>query len=279
MRLPLAHAPTVSLKKVTDTEAAPFRYICRIGVTVGKSDLELATGLLVGPKHVLTAAHPLVDGGSLVRPEQVTVTPALNGSDAPFGNSGALDIVTSKGFSPGDEVTMDDFALIETEEDFSDLDTGPGFWGTSRHAFDDRGSVVGAIPGWRPGRFKVNISGYPLSKGRDTQWHSYDDTINLSKLELSGLSPSEQPLFLFFKNAIEQGMSGSPVWVTRHHSFGGRFAFAIVLGMKEIHGKRYAAGRVIDRELKEFIAKHTRTKLRGVGHEIKLGGVREFAIS
>lgn len=266
MRLPLAHSPTAVLSRVRKTENAPFRYICRIQVNIGRSDSEIATGFLVGPRHVLTAAHPLVDRSSLVAPGRVTVSPATDGPDAPFGNSDVASIFTRSGFTPGDEVTVDDLALLKTTEDFA-RSSGPafpvpGFWGTPRHAEDDRGSVVGAIPGWPPGHFKVNVGGYPLSRGGDTQWHCYDDSIKLSAAVAAKLSAAERRRFLFVRNAIEPGMSGAPLWVTRHRGLGGRFAFAVVLGMKEIDGKRYATGRLVDGSIRRWIRRKTGRALR-----------------
>jgi V8-like Glu-specific endopeptidase len=259
MSLPLAHAPTVPLKQVSDTTTAPYRYICRI-VTTGK--VSHSTGVLVGPKHVLTTAHSLVDGRRIVTAIQVLVIPGDNGIDVdlPFNESNVTNIITHPDFAPGDEVTPYDFALLETERDFS---KEPGFWGTPPSRLDSRGSIVGRILGWRPGKYKVNVSGYPsrVTAGQ-TQWHCYDDTLELSTSDLAALNTSEQQSLLFLKNAIEPGMSGSPVWVTRSASLGGRFDVAITLGMKKIRGRRLAVGRLIDREVRDFISKNTSRKLR-----------------
>jgi len=278
MNLPQAYSPTDSLKRVSDTEAAPFRYICQITALVGSNDVEISTGVLVGARHILTTAHSLVEGGRLINPDNVSVYPALNKSDVPFESSNIARIITSPGFTPGDEVTPNDFALLETKRDFS---KEPGFWGTPKNKFDSRGSVVGEISGWQPGRYKLNVSGYPNNVSAlstwdgQTQWHCYDDTVELSKGDFSSLSRGEQRNFLFFKNNIQPGMSGSPLWVTRNHNLGGRFAFAIVLGIKEINGRQFSVGRLIDRDVTSFIRKHTKKNLRKTPRR----EVNDYAIS
>lgn len=259
MSLPLAHKPSRRLRRVRDTEAPPFRLICKLlGANLDTTDREHGTGFLVSHKHVLTAAHILLDGSNnIVDPGDVEILPGLNDTYIPFESSPAKKIHVFPAYNPGDAVTVNDIALIETD-DFVAInkpDPAPGFWDMPPNKSDKIGTSIGAIVGWRSGQYRVNVGGYPVNS--DIQHYSFDDTIRISRSRLSTLPSDKRANFLFIKNDIRRGMSGSPVWVKRHSSVGGRVAFAIFLGMDEIQGKRYATARLITEDVIEFINDHT----------------------
>ena len=120
------------------------------------------------------------------------------------------------------------------------------------NSIDKIGTSIGALSGWRPRHYKVSISGYP--GGNEIQKRSFDKTLNIPKSKLSKLPKSKQNKFLFIRNDVRWGMSGSPVWIKRHWSKGGRIAFAVLLGMDAISGKRYATCRLITSDVKKFIS-------------------------
>jgi V8-like Glu-specific endopeptidase len=261
--LPREHSVGSSLARVGDTENAPFRYICLIVANVGASQVERGTGIVVGPRHVLTTAHSLVDGGSLISPVAISVDVGVD-RDNLLRESGVKKIITPRGFKPGDEVTENDFALLELD---ASMAKDPGIWGSPPSATDDRGSILGWIPGWTSG-FKANMAGYRLRKPDDVQFHSYDTTVKKSQGYIDHLSSRDKGAFrrgrlIAIKHAIEPGMSGSPVWVTRHKSMGGRFAVAMVLGVHRLtNGHRISVALTIGSRVTKFIARHTGQELR-----------------
>jgi glutamyl endopeptidase len=207
-------------RRVTNTRAAPFRYICHIGMPGG---LTLGTGTLVGPASVLTAAH-VVHG---VHPSRVVVTPARNGASRPFGWSRATSYVHwFPGFVASDEGTVRDLVLVRLA---SQVGRRAGWWTAraTRDANDDVGrSISGRALPQAAGLLRVNLSGYPRDKCGTppspvncgtTAWRTYDGTVRLR----SGL--------LHYLNDTKVGHSGSPVWVRRHPSIGGRVLVAVHL--------------------------------------------------
>lgn len=204
----------------------PFRYICNIEYVHHRGSNLLGTGTLIGPRAVLTVAHALVDTTRCRKldPKRIRVIPGqVKTGERPFGSSRAVDIKIDPGICGRDLVGGDnnlDFAIIILKRAF-DKPFGSfgrvGFWGEKRPVDDSRGTKIGALQGWRPGKFKVNHSGYgALNSGVQSHW--YSDT-------LLGSSGNK----LFINSKIQQGESGSPVWVTRDRSLGGRHLFGIVV--------------------------------------------------
>src|SRR5882757_33778 len=75
---------------VTDTSTIPWRCICHLEVEYEFGPVGYATGFLIGPKSVLTAAHVLVnlprtDPTKRRTARQVRVIPGRSGTIAPYG--------------------------------------------------------------------------------------------------------------------------------------------------------------------------------------------------
>jgi V8-like Glu-specific endopeptidase len=69
-------------RAVTDKWALPFRWICSLRATYSTGPAGRGTGLLVGPRQVLTAAHCLYRMSDGARPKAVEVI--LDGPGACF---------------------------------------------------------------------------------------------------------------------------------------------------------------------------------------------------
>lgn len=204
-----------------EVESPPWRYICSIeALPRGRDSVILGSGTLIGPTRVLTAAHVVSAPRTcaLPDPDRIRVTPGRAGSLSPFGQSRAANIIRNPAFDClVDDICSDrDFAVIELKDP---LGKKAGFWGQRpRPRFDSRGSKLGSIGGWRPGRYRVNYSGYPVTLN-GVQLGCYAQT----------LPGAPTPTILDFNGCCLKGHSGSPVWVTRDRSLGGRWLFGIVV--------------------------------------------------
>ncbi|MEZ5668719.1 MAG: hypothetical protein R3F55_15010 [Alphaproteobacteria bacterium] len=241
-------------KRRRDTDKVPFRYICQVVTTAqvttpaGTFNItSRGTGTLIAPRTVLTAAHnlvltkqDLVDAGvlsptasfnpRLAKAREVTVNPGRDGGSKPFPSANGA----ARFFFPGYLVrnaagtvtdvrsaTDKDIAILRIDRDLS---ASVGFWGEPRRAGDSTGTSVtrtGALP-QATGTLQVNLSGYPVDdrsvsspKPEGTQWSSFNLTVRKGSVNGAG------GLLLYFNDTLG-GHSGSPVWVTRHSSMGGR---------------------------------------------------------
>lgn len=231
-----------STNRITD---APYRYICQIVIRTGGRTF-VGAGTLVGPRTVLTAAHNLFSplNGRRLPAANLTITPARNGGDPPaFGASLARRLIPSPGYDHRrDHNTRRDFAVIQLRDA---LGSRAGWWGQRpRPAFDDLGTSLSTRLPQNPGVLRVNLSGYPVDKGGATQWRSYNRTIRLR----DGL--------LSYENDTEAGHSGSPVWVRRDRSMGGRVLVGVHIGFDPVTRASNRAVAITD-DILRFIATNT----------------------
>ena len=262
---------------VKDTKAAPYRYVCSVNSFYDSEYAPLGSmsGVLIGDRLVLTAAHVVWPQKDLIAKE-VYVIPGLKKGFMPFGSASATKLIiwpkykppklTSKGKLGYSTVDFEnDLALIVTREkigqahEYEPDQPGAGYWGKGVMPFDSQGTTIGALPGWRPGHFNANICGYPNVKRDRTPWYSFDST----------LKGALEPGLMFVRNKLCHGHSGSPVWIKRSRSQGGRVLIGIFIGWKFINSnKAQACVRLINEEFLQFIYDIHRGKK--VGKQITL---------
>lgn len=238
-----------SRRPIRNTKAVPYRWICQLemiyqdaGLWGGAANAFVGSGLLISPRHVLTAGHNVRNrfGGKLLDAKSVTVAPGRDRGSFPFGT------VKMKKFDCRPEWRdslnrCHDFAIITLESDignkkFSNLgNKALGHWGGSEKTYIE---VI------EPGKLKkrtAHVVGYPGDKcGYDAiEKHvrgaacQYEPKGKVPKKLIEcldkGLMASAQfgdkgkivegeaagaTAFVLYDMDTCQGHSGSPVWVT-----------------------------------------------------------------
>ena len=143
------------------------------------------SGVMVGPQHVLTAAHNVYDNKTSEWAEYVKVSPGANSGSAHFGTSIVVGAFVPKEYVDGNH--KHDLAFLVLSEDLG-KQTG---WATITALNDDE---------FEDTAFKV--TGYPGDKEAGQLW------------EMEGRIADTEDEVLKHKIATVQGQSGSPLWQT-----------------------------------------------------------------
>jgi V8-like Glu-specific endopeptidase len=161
--------------------SAPFDGVVYITDTIGEEDFQ-ASGVLIAPNLVLTAAHVVYEAG-VGTATNIVVSPGYDQGVAPFGSAYALSYNDNPVADYGDEES-----LSTSEDDLALIKLGTSFAGPT--IFDLGSDFPGGV---------AYVSGYPASANGAQQ----------SPAQAISLVPGTSILQGF---SLGAGSSGGPVW-------------------------------------------------------------------
>jgi len=176
----------------------PFSSVCRLYVTTtgrlrnGSNEVRVTnvgTGFIVGPRHILTAAHCVYDENfdpADAIASSVTVVPGLRNQFMPFGSYNSRAIFVKSAYRNGDRRRSNDLALIVVDSDIA-----------SR-----AGSFTLRVPQSLSGGVVANILGY---RGTGREMSYVDGPIR--SFEENGL------VALRYTMDTTGGVSGAPIYL------------------------------------------------------------------
>lgn len=197
---------------VGDTTAAPFGAVVRLEISFpGTASKFLASGVMIGPNDVLTAAHVLFNPDRGGYASSILVQPARSATFLPYGSAAAISIQV-----PPDYVTAESDPLASAPFDYGFITLGSVPAGPHLAVVSQGTAALSGA--------SILSAGYPVDKGGD-EMYSTAGTIDL----VDGVA-------LVFSDDLDlvAGQSGSPiirngvvVGILTHGQGGANFALRI----------------------------------------------------
>ena len=206
--------------QVKTTDGIPFRFICHLEMrAVDTTNTTVtarstATGVLIGPRHVLTTGHTLLAQSGRLKATHAWVSPGLNGSSRPFGRvEGTVFRIHPDWFRNGVEDEDYDYGMIVLddpigERKFKSLGNAPlGWWGDPANG---GGTRLERLDPASLDNVTVNVAGYPNDQAAGTMWMSNGQTTPLRDPQ-GQITTAARRLPHNADTHVSQ--SGSPVWM------------------------------------------------------------------
>jgi V8-like Glu-specific endopeptidase len=241
---------------VRDRLEIPYRWICQISVRKRKDGKLMsfgpaATGLLISPRHVLTAAHVLKnseknDHNQWVddEAELIKVAPARHGKDIPLGTYEVASWQTSPKWDPrrADSYKWD-YGIITLKKPIGSWtfrktkDKRLGYWGAKG---DGGNTYLEHLTAKQLEHATGYTAGYPEDRGGAVEMMAASG-------QLLGVDLHRRQEIMNMSIPADHGQSGSPIWV----QIGERRCLAGIVTQKNT-GEANLALRVNDEVIKQI---------------------------
>ncbi|WP_052046329.1 trypsin-like serine protease [Candidatus Paracaedibacter symbiosus] len=177
-------------ERIFNTHEWPYSMHGHLLMTFGGEIYFTGSGVLIGPNHVLTAAHNLYDRKRGRWAKEVIFTPGRDGNRYPFGDAKGTLLLCTQGWKQKNDKQHYDFGMVILDDPIGYF-TG---WSGIACAADN---VLKS--------HKISVTGYPGDKGegdfKSTQMWTMED--ELKRVD------SQQ---LAYDIDTHEGQSGSAVW-------------------------------------------------------------------